>query len=254
MKWSTFFNLLFGIIILSAIFYTCEQDKQKKRLEENNKQLTYQLDSAYTVMTRNAIELKVKDIQVTESQEQMKKLREELFQTTDKYNKKVKEVKALIIELGKVQIDTQFVPYTDTVKFKKWNDSIMANCRSVVQYYEDSTVLVGTKSSKTTEWYSITATIQKDGILIDSLLLPDSQYISITEFKGGFFKKNTKGKRKFYEPRKTKIEIKHTNPYFKTTGLDGFFFKKKPTKTYGNDLIHGAIAGGLLTILLFLSP
>ena len=82
----------------------------------------------------------------------------------------------------------------------------------------------------------------------------DSQYISITEFKGGLFKRNTKGKLKLYEPRKTKVEIKHTNPYFKNTGTAAYMFQKKPNKGYLGGVVHGAIIGFLGGMLLILSP
>ena len=77
----------------------------------------------------------------------------------------------------------------------------------------------------------------------------DSQYISITEFKGGFFKRNTKGKLRFYEPRRTKIEIKHTNPYFENKNIDAFFYEKK-RKFDAHSFLGGGVMGVSIGILL----
>ena len=78
----------------------------------------------------------------------------------------------------------------------------------------------------------------------------DSQYVALTEMKGGLFRKDTKGKFKLYVPSRTRVEIKHTNPYFQNTGVDAFLFDKKPKPSYGSSLVQGAIGGFILALLL----
>lgn len=216
--------------------------------------LKSQFDSLVYVQDSLNQQIGIKDIEIVDNQEKMKDLRASLFETTEKYNNKVKEVEALIAQGTIVSIKEVKVPYVDSVKMKKWEDSVKVKCAEVIKYYEDSTVMVGKEAKDSTGYYKIDAVVQKDGLKVNEIQFIDSQYISITEFKGGFFKRNTKGKLKFYEPRKTKVEIKHTNPYFKNTGTAAYMFQKKPNNGYLGGVVHGAIAGFLGGMLLISSP
>jgi hypothetical protein len=132
---------------------------------------------------------------------------------------------------------------------KQWEDSVANICKDVIAYYEDSTVKVGTNAKDSTAFYKIDATIEKNSLKINDIKLIDSQYVAITEFKGGFFKRNTKGKLKFYEPRRTKVEIKHTNPHFENKNIDAFFYKKN-RKFDTHSFLGGGVMGISIGILL----
>ena len=215
-------NIIIAALVVLAgvlLFTTCTKTKQLQALQVKLE------DTVFKVRNELNQEIALKEIQISDNQRSMKKLREELFNTTDKYNNKVLEVKALIAQKTKVRIDSVYVPYVDTVKMKQWSDTILSNCRDVIQYYEDSTVLIDTHAVDSTQHYTIDATIQKDGIRVNNIELIDSQYISVTKFKGGFLKKD-EGKLRFHVKRKIKIEVLHTNPYFKNIGLDGVLYEE----------------------------
>ena len=231
----------FAILILTAVivFMTlkaCNSDGAYKELNLKYEESSKAKDSLGRTIT-------VKDAEIVENQESMQDLRAKLFETTEKYNKKVKEVKALIAQGTEVVIKDKDVPYLDSARMKKWQDSIADVCIDVITYYEDSTVKVGTPARDSTAYYKIDATIGKNSLKINEIKFIDSQYVSITEFKGGFFKRNTKGKLRFYEPRRTKVEIKHTNPYFENKNIDAFFYKKK--RTFDT---HSFLGGGVMGI------
>jgi hypothetical protein len=246
MEWiKNVFIIALIAILVSSLVKSCDQQEQLEKLQIELTQANKIKDSLGNVIT-------VKDAEIVTNQESMKDLRARLFQTTEKYNKKVKEVQALIAQGTEVVIKDKPIPYVDTSKMKQWEDSVLDICAVVIKYYEDSSVRIGSKAKDSTAYYKIDATVEKQGIRMNEIKFIDSQYVALTKMKGGFFRKNTKGKFKFYVPSRTRVEIKHTNPYFQNTGVDAFLFDKKPKPSYGSGLVQGAVGGAALTILLLL--
>ncbi len=245
MKPGNFVILMLSVLVALMFFRSCDDSK---KIEE----LQVQLDKANRIKDSLENTIVVKDVKIVEDQESIKKLRADLFQTTEKYNDKVKEVKALIAQGTQVVIKEVKVPYIDSTKMKKWADSIAIKCAEVIQYYEDSTVKIGKQAKDSTAHYKIDATIQKEGINMNEIKFIDSQYVALTEMKGGILKRNTKGKFRLYVPPTTRVEIKHTNPYFQNTGVDAFLFKEKAHRGYGSGILHGAIGSAAVIIGLLL--
>ena len=242
MKRADFTSLMLAIIIIFLVFRSCG-------IEEENKKLSLKYEEASKIKDSLGRTITVKDAEIVTNQQSMQDLRAKLFETTEKYNKKVKEVKALIAQGTEVVIKDKDVPYLDSARMKQWEDSVSELCRDVIKYYEDSTVLIGTQAKDSTAYYKIDATIGKNNLKINEIKFIDSQYVAITEFKGGFFKRNTKGQLRFYEPRRTKVEIKHTNPYFENKNIDAFFYKKN-RKFDSHSFFGGGVMGASIGILL----
>jgi hypothetical protein len=239
---------MLAIIVLFLSLRSCNENKEHEELKLKYEEASKIKDSLERTIY-------VKDVQIVNDQNSLQDLRAKLFETTEKYNKKVKEVKALISQGTEVIIKDHPVPYVDTSKMKQWEDSVLAECADVIQYYEDSTVKVGTQAKDSTPYYKIDATVGKEGIKMNEIKFVDSQYVALTEMKGGILKRNTKGKFRLYVPPTTRVEIKHTNPHFQNTGVDAFLFDKKPTRSYGAGVLHGALGGIIFTaLLLTLSP
>jgi len=245
MKSENFAILMLSILLAIMFFRACDDKKQIEALQ-------VQLNEANNIKDSLGNIIAVKDAKIVQDQEAMKNLRAELFQTTEKYNNKVKEVKALIAQGTQVVIKEVKVPYIDSTKMKKWADSIAIKCAEVIRYYEDSTVKIGKQAKDSTAHYKIDATIQKEGINMNEIKFIDSQYVALTEMKGGILKRNTNGRLKLYVPATTRVEIKHTNPYFQNTGVDAFLFKKKAHRGYGSGILHGAIGSAAVIIGLLL--
>jgi len=245
MKSENFIMLMLSILLAIMIFKSCDDNKQIEGLQ-------VQLNEANKIKDSLGRAIAVKDVKIVEDQEAIKKLRADLFQTTEKYNDKVKEVKALIAQGTQVIIKDVPVPYSyvDSAKMKKWEDSVLAICADVIKYYEDSTVKVGTEAKDSTKWWKSHLTVEKKGVKINEIKFIDSQYVALTEMKGGILKRNTNGRFKLYVPPTTRVEIKHTNPYFQNTGVDAFLFEKKTNRGYGSGVVHGAIGGLVLGLLL----
>jgi hypothetical protein len=247
MNWSNFIALLLAVSVIVLFSRSCKKDEEYASLQMKYEQAVKIKDSLGRTIS-------VKDAEIVQNQESMKELRAKLFETTEKYNKKVKEVKALIAKGTEVIIKDKPVPYIDTPKMKRWEDSVLSNCRDVIHYYEENTVPIGTSAKDSNQHYVIDMTVEKTNIKLNTIKFIDSQYIALTEMKGGFFKRNTKGKLKFYLPSKVRVEIKHTNPYFENKNIDAFFYESKSKNTYGRGIVHGAAGALLLGVLLILSP
>jgi hypothetical protein len=246
LDYKAFIIIILSIFLIALLTKSCNDKKAYDLLKVDLDNVTKIKDSLGNVIT-------VKDAQIVQNEQSIKDLRQAFFQTSEKYERQIKEVKALIIQRTEVRVDTVEVPIIDTGKMKKWADSIALICKDVIKYYEDSTVKVGSPAKDSTKYYSIDMTIKKKSVTINKLNFIDSQYVALTTMKGGLFKKNTQGKRKFFLPSTTRVEIKHTNPYFQNTGADAFILDKKTKRNYRNGLLHGAVGGAALTILLLLS-
>ena len=164
----------FAILILTAVIVfmtlkSCNSDDAYKELQLKYEESNKVKDSLGRTIT-------VKDAEITENQQSMQDLRAKLFETTEKYNKKVKEVKALIAQGTEVVIKDKDVPYLDTARMKQWEDSIANVCKDVITYYEDSTVKVGTNAKDSTAFYKIDATIEKNSLKINDIKLIDSHF------------------------------------------------------------------------------
>jgi hypothetical protein len=242
MKRADFTSLMLAIIIIFLVFRSCG-------IEEENKKLSLKYEEASKIKDSLGRTITVKDAEIVTNQQSMQDLRAKLFETTEKYNKKVKEVKALIAQGTEVIIRDKEVPYLDSVKMKQWKDSVIANCGDVIQYYEDSAVIIGTNAKDSTAYYKIDATIGKNNLKINEIKFIDSQYVAFTQMKGGILKKDTNGRLKLYLPSRTRIEIKHTNPHFQNTGVDAFFYDKK-NKFNTNSFFSGGVFGVSVALLL----
>jgi len=242
MNRSDFTSLMLAVILLFTTLRTCNEKSEYENL-------TLEYEKANKIKDSLGRTIAVKDAQIVKNQESMQDLRAKLFETTESYNKKVKEVKALIAQGTEVVIRDKEVPYLDSVKMKQWKDSVIANCGDVIQYYEDSAVIIGTNAKDSTAHYKIDATIGKNNLKINEIKFIDSQYVAFTKMKGGILKKDTNGRLKLYLPSRTRIEIKHTNPHFQNTGVDAFFYDKK-NKFNTNSFVSGGVFGVSVALLL----
>lgn len=233
----------FIIIVLSVLLLLLSYLSINTAKENNKLKLSY----ATLLAEKNKLSQTVYqyEVQVTQDQEQLKKYTDSIFNMDRRHKKEIKEVKAYYSSIIHTEIDSVTVPYIDTAFTKKWSDSILANCQDVVRYYEDSTVLIGTQAKVTTPDYTVKLTVQKTGVLVDSLRLIDTQRIRIVTVKGGLFKK--KGSyRHFYVRPYTRVEVLHTNPYFVNKGAEAALYEEKPRHFF----LKGVLTGGAVYFIV----
>jgi hypothetical protein len=237
MKMNTVLSI--SLIVISALLLTsvwdgCNKGKRiellKTGLEKSQEQTNKLGQTVYSL-----------EVQVMEKDDQLKEYTDSIFALGKKHEKQIKQIHAYYGSRTKVELDTVLVPYKDTAGMKDWEDSIALSCGDVIQYYEDSTIKIGTTASDSTAYYKVDMTVLKKGIQVNNLQFVDSQHVRFTSMKGGLFKRNAEGKLKFHVKPRMKVEVLHTNPYFVNTGIDATFIE--PPKKKGQ-FLKGVIIGG----------
>ncbi len=148
------------------------------------------------------------------------------------------------VKIGaKTTISDISIPYSNALNIIKQKDSIS----NIVSNSCDSSycIPIGTEFNKVDKWYSISGSIQKNGIKFDSLSFNDSIIYNLgTKRKPGI-----KG---FFKPYDPTIEVIGVNPYMKVRSLQNMTFVRPP-KWYENRgvwLAAGFIGGTVGTYYL----
>jgi hypothetical protein len=189
---------------------------------------------------------------ITQDQEALKALTANLFNLMKIDEKRIKQIDALIQIKSRIRVDSVHVPFKDEIAQKQFSDSVNKACREVIDYYSSLSIMVPQNVQITEEQnkdFQFDGTITKQGLMINSLNLPDSQRIAIIETKGGFFKRDINRKVKFYTPKKLEIQVLHTNKYIKIEGMSSVIYQpKKGGRWLERALIFGV--GAAATILI----
>ena len=233
-------DLKWVIIILLSIallwsMRTCNnRDGQISQLQLE-KQTTDSIVNKYgqTILTQEAI--------VTNNEMAIKQLTDSIFNLTKAQDRKIKDVIAYYTSTSKIIVKDKLVPYIDAQARKQWEDSVNRVCRNVIDYYEANTIGVPRTATDSTTDYKATFTAKANGIYIDSLIIPDNQYIRFVIFKGGVLKKDASGKKHLFTKRSVQVQVLHTNKLLQVTGQNSAIYI--PTKK-ANILAKALLIGG----------
>lgn len=220
-------NIGLGLLIVALLFSmlrTCAKSEQLDKLKADN---IHQIDSIKNAYNQVVI---LKDVEITNSKDALKKATDSLFKLKASQDKKIKEVIAYYKDKVKIKIDSVDVPYIDTAATKIWEDSVKAACSKVIEYYEANTISVPKTAKDSTKHYKADLTATLLGITINNLELNDEQTIRWVVYKGGLFKKDITGKRHLWLKKKIGVQIIHTNPNIKIIGAESAIYQapKKP--------------------------
>ena len=136
-------------------------------------------------------------------------------------------------------IKVPYVPnnYTDTsgwyAKLKS-GDSSKANIDSLIS----NSIIVPSKFALKEKWFTINGEVKKDGVLINTLLIPNESTVTIGYNKTGFL----------WLGRKAIVEIENTNPYLKTSKISNVVIKES-TSLFKKPLFW-VIVGGIASHFL----
>lgn len=213
------------VFVVSVIFVqrcTYRQELAKQSVALDSLTLANQtLDSAknkagQTIVLQTAI--------ITSNQADIKRLSDEKFNLQNKLEKKVRQVLAYQAQFSHLKLDSVKVPYVDSMAQKRFSDSIEKGCAVVINYMRDSTITVPAEAKVETANYKIDLSVKREGVVINSLDVPDSQYFRIVVIRGGFFRK-VNGKLKFHIPKQIQFQTLHTNPLIHVTGSNSVLYK-----------------------------
>jgi hypothetical protein len=132
----------------------------------------------------------------------------------------IRKVQSQVVETTELAYNNVGVPYipdgyVDTLKWLKNyknGDTSKATYDSII----NNSVIVPKSFGIDTKWYSINGKVKKDGLLIDSMKIPNETSVTIGYKKYGFL--NLKS-----QPL---VEVKNTNPYLKVQKMSNVVVKE----------------------------
>ena len=213
---------LLGLNKCSSDYYQLSMSKQQL---ENQKIDSIKNKYGETILTQEAI--------ITNNKDDIANLSDSIFRLKDKHNRRIKELIAFYSTTSNTGIRDVAVPYLDKKAMKRFTDSVEQRCAEVIKFYRDSAIQVPKTVKDSSAYFVFQGTVEKDSFRINNIQFPDSQYIRVAKVKKGLFKKPV------YE-----IQMFHTNPYVKTTGLNSVIYK--PPKQNKLPLYAVLVALGLV--------
>lgn len=244
--------IIVGIFTVISMIDSCKDRKYRAQYESQFDSLTLANQQLVTLKNKAEQEVKRQTAIVTDNQKQLMEKAKELFNLEKQDQKHIGEIKALISMKNTVRVDSVKVPYTDVAARKRFSDSLEAACAEVITFYQNSTVPVGQKASLDSSQnkdLQVDATILKNGIMIDSAVLPDNQYIAIYESKSGLLRRDINGKLHFWTKPSMEVQVTHTNKYIKVTGMNSLYYQPKVKGRWLERLLLVA-AGAAATVLI----
>lgn len=235
-----FKGVLIGILatLLLLSFKKCDdKSKQISQLKLDNQTLdSMKNERGEVILTQETI--------ITNNRQAIKNLTDSIFALTKAQDRRIKDVIAYYKGITNTVIKEVEVPYIDTIINKRWADSVEERCSKVIEYYEANSVFVPKQAKDSTNLYSVDLTVGLNGVLINKIEVPDSQYIRFATIKGGFLKKDASGKRKFFAKRTIQAQVKHTNPLIQVVGQNSaIYIPPKKARWLEKALLIG---GGIL--------
>lgn len=229
------------ILVLFFQFKSCS-DRKLAIAQSTVDSLT--LASQKSDSTVNTLGQKVytQSVIITSNQKSIRQLSDSMFNLKKKDAKILKKVISYYSQRTHIVMDTVSIPYTDTTVHGSFKDS-----SDLARYLRDSTISVPRTVNMSNQYFSINETLKKEGIVINSIDFPDSQYIRVVENRGGFFRR-VNGKLKFHVKKQVQIQTLHTNPLIRITGQNSVEYvpKAKPKILERALLIGAGVAIGLL--------
>lgn len=227
-KWFTWDRVIAYLIIIGLVIYLFNLDACRNRDFQAQKA---QLDSV-TLLKQKLVKdtnrlgqvIIKQNVIITDDQENFKKLVEEKFALQKKDQKNIKTIRALTQEITSTGVKDVNVPYEED---EEWVSSPDDTALAGIPCDSLSYVHVPKQVSINEEFFKLSASVNKEGIHIDSINFPDTQRIVTLEKKGGLFKRDITGKLKVFKKKELQIIVLHTNPYVKTEGMNSINYQPK---------------------------
>ena len=210
-------NIIIGILLLVIALLTLNTCKLKRGYANQVSTIdsltlaNQTLDSIKnkqneTILTQQAI--------IVDNTESLNKLTDSIFLLKKKDSKNLATI-AYYKAITSTKIDSVDIPYVDTIAMKKWEDSVLQHCQSVIDYIQDSTITVPRTASLSTKDFQLTATVKKDNLEINSLVIPDTLQLRFVERK------------RFLARPTIEVQFFHSNSLISTTQSNSVIYKPK---------------------------
>ncbi len=232
------FMVIIGLVFLVLAMRGC--DKAKLSAQQSTiDSLTLANQRIDSIKNELAQTVTVQEVIVTNSKDEIGRLTDDIYNLKKQNERQIKQVVAYykgIINTTLKDINIPYIDTTDTIPELK-----DAECEVALEYYKTHTVVVPKIVSDSTKDYQVDMTVTKQGVTINNLIIPDSQYVRFVNLKGGFLKRDQQGKRHLFLKQTVQVQVLHTSPFVQVTGGNSVIYQaKKKRNLVGKALLIGA--------------
>jgi len=198
--------VLFALAIIFFVFKGCEADRA-------NKDLIKQL-SEYRLKEKAFEVRRLADSSTLATQTQtIMSQKDAIALGLLELEKNMKEVQAQVKQKSNVVIVEKPVPFIPD----GWADTSGAVRNDKGEIVRRDSIAVPTRFKLNEKWFNIDGIVQKGGLKIDSLTIPNKTTLTIGYNKAGFLNLS----------KEAVVTLKNDNPYLQVTGMDNIIVKKK---------------------------
>jgi hypothetical protein len=220
--------VLLFIVIIVLLWRSCESERDRSKLVSQLGE--YKLKEKVFEVQR----LKDSSTLATQTQTIMTQ-KDAISMGLLELEKSMKEVQSQVKQKSTTTIIEKQVPfipdgYADTTGVVKNENG---------EVIRRDSVAVPSRFKLNEKWFNVDGYVKKDGLIIDSLSIPNKTIVTIGYKKAGFLNLS----------KDAVVQVKNENPYVNVTGLDNIVIKKKK-KIWQNPLVHigvGVVLGYYIT-------
>lgn len=219
--------VLMGIaIVLLISIPTCNKNNPYVNQQETIDSLILANQYKSVIINQKEEEVNIQTAIVVSNQKLINKLSDSVFALKKKNSKNTNTI-AYVSEYTEAELEDYLLGFVDTTAFKEFSDSVSKQCEDVISYMKENTITVPRPIKDSTADFYLTGNVTQQGVMIDSLSIPDSAYIRFVEHKGGLLKRNSLGKVKLWTKKSIEAQILHTNKHIKVNKINSIFFVPK---------------------------
>ena len=220
--------VLLFIVIIVLLWRSCESERDRSKL------ISQLGDYRLKEKVFNVERLKDSSTLATQSQTILSQ-KEAIELGLLELEKSMKEVQSQVKQKSTTTIIEKQVPfipdgYVDTIGIVRGDNGEVVRRDSIA---------VPTRFKLNEKWFNVDGLVKKDGLVIDSLTIPNKTIVTVGYKKAGFLNLS----------KDAIVQVKNENPYVNVTGLDNIVIKKKK-KIWQNPLVHigvGVVLGYYIT-------
>ena len=227
-KFNRIVYIVLAIIIIVLLWRGCEQERDRSKLisELGEYRLKEKVFNVERLKDSSTLATQTQTIMTQKEAISLGLL--ELEKTMKEVQSQVKQKSTTTI----IEKQIPFIPdgYADTTGIVR-NES--------GEVIRRDSIAVPTRFKLNEKWFNIDGLVKRDGLVIDSLTIPNKTIVTIGYKKAGFLNLS----------KDAVVQVKNENPYVNVTGLDNIVIKKKK-KIWQNPLVHigvGVVLGYYIT-------
>jgi hypothetical protein len=220
--------VLLFIVIIVLLWRSCESERDRSKLISQLGDYRLKEKVFYVERLKDSSTLATQSQTILSQKEAIELGLLELEKSMKEVQSQVKQKSTTTI----IEKQVPFIPdgYVDTIGIVRGDNGEVVRRDSIA---------VPTRFKLNEKWFNVDGLVKKDGLVIDSLTIPNKTIVTVGYKKAGFLNLS----------KDAVVQVKNENPYVNVTGLDNIVIKKKK-KIWQNPLVHigvGVVLGYYIT-------